>query len=599
MTKAKNLGELLNAFGGHQKDEMEEEEGKESCLSCGYDLSHSELYQHYRICERCRFHFSLSARERIDLIADAGTFKEINHSLTSLDPLSFSPKMPYRKNIFKAQSRTGLVDAAVTGLCAIGGKPTMLIVLDFGFMGGSMGCVVGEKIALAFEMATRKKLPVVSVIASGGARIQEGVLSLMQMGKTAAAAKRHAAAGHAFISVLTNPTTGEAYASFANLGDVIIAEPNSLVGFAPLKVVEQATGKPLPAGSHTSEFQLAHGMVDAVVDRTKLKDLLTLLVEQTSSRSHITSPRHERYQLAEGPRESAWETVQLARHNRRPTSVDYICRISSNFIELHGDRLYGDDPAVVCGLADVGGQPVVIIGQERGRGTEAAFRREGRAFPEGFRKAQRAMNLAAKFGLPVVTLIDTPGAQPSLEAEERGVAQAIASTLALMSNLPVPIISIVIGEGGSEGALALGVADRILMLENAIYSVISPEGAASLLFRDVKKAEEVAAALKLTAHDCRELGVIDVVLPEPDGGAHLDHDEAARLLKKFLVDELVDLQRTPARKLVNSRYRKFRKMGEYNSFFSAVVSKELSELQDRFEAFREHWARHEGGPKRR
>ncbi|MFH1485802.1 MAG: acetyl-CoA carboxylase carboxyltransferase subunit alpha/beta, partial [Chloroflexota bacterium] len=535
----KNLADFLAGLSTHRKEEEEEhleEIDEQRCLSCGFDLSSSELYRRYRVCEQCRFHYNLSARERTDLLADSGTFKETNRSLTSLDPLSFSSKTPYRKHIFEAQARTGLIDAAVTGLCTIGGKPVVLIVLDFGFMGGSMGCVVGEKIALAFETAIRKKLPVVSVVASGGARIQEGVLSLMQMAKTVAAAKRHNAAGLPFVSVLSNPTTGEAYASFANAGDIILAEPHALVGFAALRVVEQATGKPLPAGSHTAESHLERGMLDAVVDRTKLKELLGLLLELTSSRYRLTSlKRGEHYSLPELPKESAWQTVQLARHGQRPTARDYICRITSSFVELRGDRVYGDDAAIVCGLGDLGGQAAVIIGQERARIDEATPYHYRRVYPEGFRKAQRAMRLAAKFALPLITLIDTPGAYQGIEAEERGMGAAISSTMALMSDLPVPVISVVIGEGGSEGALALGVADRILMLENAIYFVISPEWAASLLFRDVNKAEEVTSALRVTAHDCKKLGVVDRVLLEPEGGAHVDHDEAARLLKRFLL----------------------------------------------------------------
>jgi acetyl-CoA carboxylase carboxyl transferase alpha subunit len=190
------------------------------------------------------------------------------------------------------------------------------------------------------------------------------------------------------------------------------------------------------------------------------------------------------------------------------------------------------------------------------------------------------MRLAAVFGLPVITLIDTPGAYPGLDAEERGIGQAIASTLALMSDLPTPIVSVIVGEGGSEGALALGVADRILMLENAIYSVISPEGAASIIYRDARKAEEMASALKLTALDCKELGVIDTVVPEPEGGAHNDPDEAARLLKNSLVRELLEAQQATLPKLVKNRYKKFRRMGEYSSYFRAAISKEVADVQD-------------------
>lgn len=559
-----------------QQDEIEEQQDTEEeyCLFCGINLSESEIYHRYRVCPECRFHHSLPARQRIALLADPGSFKEINQFLTSIDPLSFSGKEPYEERLHEAQRRTGLTEAVITGVCTIGGNPTAIAVLDFGFMGGNMGGVVGEKIALAFELATKRKIPMVTVVSSGGARVQEGMLSLMQMAKTAAAAKRLHSQRLPHIAVLTNPTSGEVYASFANLGDVILAEPKALIGFAPLRVVEQTLGKPLPEGSHTAEDHLLHGMVDQVVDRTRLRQLLSILLDLLSSRYRLTITRKGKPPpVPEHPEEQAWHTVQLARHKKRPTALDYISRMTSSFIELHGDRHYGDDRAIICGVAELSGEAVVIIGQERSHN-------EGRAYPEGFRKAQRAMRLAAVFGMPVITLIDTPGAYPGLDAEERGIGHAIASTLALMSDLPTPIVSVIIGEGGSEGALALGVADRILMMENAIYSVISPEGAASIIYRDAKKAEEMASALKLTALDCKELGVIDTVVPEPEGGAHADPDEAARLLKNIIVRELLEAQQFNLAKLIKNRYKKFRRMGEYSSYFRAAISKEVSDVQE-------------------
>ena len=559
-----------------QQDEVEEQQDTEEeyCLFCGINLSESEIYHRYQVCPECRFHHSLPARQRIALLADPGSFKEINQFLTSIDPLSFSGKEPYEERLHEAQRRTGLTEAVITGVCTIGGNPTAIAVLDFGFMGGNMGGVVGEKIALAFELATRRKIPMVTVVSSGGARVQEGMLSLMQMAKTAAAAKRLHSQRLPHIAVLTNPTSGEVYASFANLGDVILAEPKALIGFASLRVVEQTSGKPLPEGSHTAEDHLLHGMVDQVVDRTRLRQLLSILLDLLSSRYRLTITRKGKPSpVPEHPEEQAWHTVQLARHKKRPTALDYISRMTSSFIELHGDRHYGDDRAIICGVAELSGEAVVIIGQERSHN-------EGRAYPEGFRKAQRAMRLAAVFGMPVITLIDTPGAYPGLDAEERGIGHAIASTLALMSDLPTPIVSVIIGEGGSEGALALGVADRILMMENAIYSVISPEGAASIIYRDAKKAEEMASALKLTALDCKELGVIDTVVPEPEGGAHADPDEAARLLKNIIVRELLEAQQFNLTKLIKNRYKKFRRMGEYSSYFRTAISKEVSDVQE-------------------
>jgi len=552
-------------------DELYEED--EYCLYCGTDLSDSESYRRYRVCPQCRFHHHIPARHRIDLLADPGSFKETNSFLTSLDPLSFSAREPYEERIQEAQRRTGLTEAVVTGVCTIGGNPTVIAVLDFGFMGGNMGGVVGEKVALAFELATKRRIPMISVVSSGGARLQEGILSLMQMAKTAAAAKRLHAHRLPHISILTNPTSGEVYASFANLGDVILAEPKALIGFASLRVVQETSGRPLAEGSHTAEDHLNHGMIDQIVDRTRMRQLLSILLDLLSARYRLTlTKRGKPHPTPDRPGEQAWQTVQLARHQERPTAQDYISRIATSSVELHGDRHYGDDEAVVCAISELSGEAVMLIGQQR-------THNEGQAYPEGFRKAQRAMRLAAVFGLPVVTLIDTPGAYPSIDSEERGIGQAIASTLALMSDLPVPIVSAIIGQGGSEGALALGVADRILMQENAIYSVISPESAASIIYRDASKAEEMASALKLTAADCRELSVVDAIVPEPEGGAHVDHDEAARLLKNAIVRELLEAQQFTLAKLVKNRYKKFRRIGEYSSYFRASISKEVSDLQ--------------------
>ncbi len=575
----RNLADLFGSVVRKGDKEPPPPTGRETCLVCGSTLVDSELYSRYRVCPTCRFHYSMTARERIDSLVDTGTFRETNRSVTSLDPLSFSSRVSYRQNVFRDQQRTGLTEAVVTGNCAIGGTPTVLIIMDFGFMGGSMGCVVGEKVALAMEHAAKRKIPVVAVVTSGGARIQEGILSLMQMAKTSFATSRLYAKGLPFISVLSNPATGQAYASFANLADVILAEPGAIVGLAPMRAIRESSEKPLPAGSHTAESHLVHGMVDGVVDRGQLRDLLAVLLDLLGAQYRITARRKRPTTEAEPPRPEAWRTVQLARHESRPTAIDYIGHIVSNFVELHGDRAHGDDPAIVTGLGHLGGQTVVVVGQERGRADEAVDRNDGRTSPEGFRKAQRAIRLASKFQVPLLTLIDTPGPFQSLDAEERGLGNSIAQTMSQMSALEAPSIAVVIGEGGSEGALALGVASRVLMMENAIYSVISPEDAAGLIYQDQGKAEEVAESLKLTAQDCREMGIVDIVVQEPPGGAHKNPDEAARQLRRVLLQELADLQTRSARRLMSERYKKFRKMGEYSSHFRAAITREVNSLQ--------------------
>jgi acetyl-CoA carboxylase carboxyl transferase subunit alpha len=263
-------------------------------------------------------------------------------------------------------------------------------------------------------------------------------------------------------------------------------------------------------------------------------------------------------------RADAWRRVQLARHPKRPHALDYIERVFTDFQEMHGDRVFGDDPAIVCGGAFLGGRPVMVVGEQKGRDTkQKLYRNFGMPKPEGYRKALRVMQLASKFGRPVITLLDTPGAYPGIDAEERGQAEAIARNLREMARLAVPVITICIGEGGSGGALALGVGNRVLMLENAIYSVISPESCAAIIWRDSTKAELAAAALKLTADELLKLGVIDTIVGEPAGGAHEDADAAARLLSESLLQALEGLSNLLPDQLVEQRYSKFRHMGDF------------------------------------
>lgn len=257
-----------------------------------------------------------------------------------------------------------------------------------------------------------------------------------------------------------------------------------------------------------------------------------------------------------------WQRVQLARHPDRPYTLDYIRNMLTDFVELHGDRYFADDPAIVGGLAMLDDHRIAVIGHQKGRDIkENLFRNFGMAHPEGYRKARRIMNLAAKYNLPVLSLLDTPGAYPGIGAEERGQAEAIARNLLEMSHLPVPIIIAIIGEGASGGALGIGVGDVILMLENCWYSVISPEGCAAILWRDNAKASQAAEVMKLTAADLLELKIIDKIIKEPHGGAHWDHEEAARILKKDILEEITRLKKIPSAELINKRIEKFSQMG--------------------------------------
>jgi len=589
----KSLTDLLISIVPHRHP-APSPQAPSACSNCHTDFTHGSwpLFQHYRVCDVCGQHFQLPARERIQRLADAGTFHEVNSSLASVDPLSFSDRLPYRQRLDEARKRTGVAEAVVTGTCRIGGVQTVLAVLDFAFLGGSMGSVVGEKITLAFELATRRRLPVVTVSTSGGARMQEGMLSLVQMAKTAAAARRLHEARQPFISVLADPTTGGIYASYASLGDVIIAEPHALIGFAGPRVVEQTMHQLAPDESHRAEYLLQHGAIDQIVDRPLLRDRLGALLEVLSWRNRSVVPAaYELSPVASSMDDSrpAWEIVQLARRTDRPTSLQHIQAITREFLELRGDRLGGDDPAVAIGLAQLAGRPVAIIAEERGSGGPDDPTRGGRPLPEGYRKALRMMGLANKFGLPLLTFIDTPGAYAGQEAEQRGLSRALAECLSYMSGIATQTVAVVVGEGGSGGAIALGVADRVLMLENATYSVISPEGAAAILYHDASRAEEVARSLRITAFDCKELGVVDEVVPEPNGGAHLDPARASQLLEASIIRSLTELQRVPLRKTMKARYQKFRRMGQYNHHFNLAVAREVATLQGWMEGFREHW----------
>ncbi|HTE86531.1 MAG TPA: acetyl-CoA carboxylase carboxyltransferase subunit alpha/beta [Dehalococcoidia bacterium] len=571
----RNLADLFWGLRDHHGSDAEVDEGElATCLNCQAALAGSRDYSEFRVCPSCRFHYTIGAPERIDLLVDSGTFRETQRSLISIDPLSFAGQASYRHRIFDEQRRTGLSDAIITGTASIRGEPIVLAVIDFRFLGGSLGCVVGERLTLALELAARRKLPAVVIVASGGIRIQEGLLSLVQVAKMVAAAERLGAAGLPLISLLANPTIGAAYAGFVGLSDIIAAEPGAIVGYSTTRALEESSGGHLPHGSHTAEFQLEHGLIDRIVDRAQQRDFLAGLLAMLASSYRLTSTRNPARVAAPAGTAVAWNQVQLARHEQRPTALEYIGRMTNTFIELKGDRIDGDDSAVVCGIGQIGGESVVLIGQERQHGHAAPIR------PEGFRKARRAMLLAGKLGLPVITLIDTAGAAVDVPAEQHGLGSAVANCLATASALEVPSVGVIIGEGGNEAALAFGVANRLLMMENAVFTPISPEIAASILYRDASKAEAAAAALRLTASDCARLGIIDGIIAEPVGGAHAAHEEASRELKQAILQELTDIQRESPRSLVNQRYRKLRNRGRYSNYLGMRIRRELSDLRD-------------------
>lgn len=521
----KKTGEKITSIHSRNRRKPEAPEGiLKKCNKCGAAILTDEVINGKYICPKCHGYFRIPAYKRIELVTDAGSFEEwdakIDEGERPENPLDFRG---YTEKVEALRVKTGLDEAVITGKATICGYPVVIGVCDGRFMMASMGHAVGEKITRAVERATEERLPVVLFTCSGGARMQEGIISLMQMAKTSAALKRHSDAGFLYIPVLTDPTTGGVTASFAMLGDIILAEPGALIGFAGPRVIEQTIGQKLPEGFQRAEFLLEHGFVDRIVTRDEMKEVLGQILKMHT----VTDEKKEdcpekkkenRKNISAGKENvSDWERVLKSREKERPVGKDYIDRLFTDFVELHGDRYYKDDPAVVGGIAYFHGKAVTVIAQCKGKTTKENLERNfAMPSPEGYRKALRLMKQAEKFQRPVICFVDTPGAFCGMEAEERGQGEAIARNLYEMSALKVPVLSIVIGEGGSGGALALAVADEVWMMENAVYSVLSPEGFASILWKDSKRASEAAGVMRLTAADLKELKVIEEIICEPE-----------------------------------------------------------------------------------
>ena len=535
------------------------------CNKCGAAIIAEDVKNGYYICPKCHGYFRVHAYRRIEMIADEGSFEEWDKEMAFVNPLDFKG---YEDKINHLKERTNLNEAVVTGKILINGNPAVVGVCDGRFMMASMGWIVGEKIARAVERATQEKLPVIIFTCSGGARMQEGIVSLMQMAKTSAALKKHSDAGQLYVSVLTDPTTGGVTASFAMLGDIILAEPKALIGFAGPRVIEQTIGQKLPKGFQRSEFLLDHGFVE------ELKDVLAQILEmhRLADASEVKAAlKDEAKQNADDQSETvkeqikdsldAWERVQISRKKDRPVGTDYIDALFTDFMELHGDRYFKDDHAIVGGIAYFHGIPVTVIAQAKGKTTKENLDRNfSMPSPDGYRKALRLMKQAEKFSRPVICFVDTPGAFCGLEAEERGQGEAIARNLFELSGLKVPVLSVVIGEGGSGGALAMAVADEVWMLENAVYSVLSPEGFASILWKDSKRASEAAEVMKLTAGDLKRLGIIEQVIPEPEGFTDENMEGVCEDLDGRIAAFLENYTEYSVDELTARRYDRFRGM---------------------------------------
>ena len=536
------------------------------CKKCGQMVLSEEVRENGYICPKCGGYVRMHAKRRIKMLVDKGTFEPWFEGLEISNPLG---DKEYEKKLLEVKEKTKLEEAVITGKALINGSEVALAVMDGRFLMASMGEIVGEKITRTVEKATEENLPLVIVACSGGARMQEGIISLMQMAKTSAALKRHSESGNLYISVLTDPTTGGVTASFAMLGDIIMAEPDALIGFAGPRVIEQTIGQKLPKGFQKSEFLLEHGFIDLIVERQNLKNKLSEIIKLHYSKKIKNNLKQV---LADDVNNNVenktfqnnltpWEKVQISRENKRPTGLDYIEKLVENFTELHGDRYFGDDSAIVGGIGTINNKPVTVIAQVKGHNTKENISRNfGMPSPEGYRKALRLMKEAEKFHRPIICFVDTPGAFCGLEAEERGQGEAIARNLFEMSAIKVPILSIFVGEGGSGGALAMAVANEVWMLENSVYSILSPEGYASILWKDGKKADKAAEAMKMTADDLKQLNVIEKIFKEPVDYNVTTLEFVTDRLKAEMDQFLISKSHLSGEEIVNERYNRFRRM---------------------------------------
>ena len=540
------------------------------CPFCGRELDKDKVIKRKYVCYECGYYFRVRTNNRIKMVADRGSFEQWFEDLVESNPLSFEG---YEEKLEATREKTGLTEAVTVGKCRIYGEEAVIGVCDSRFLMGSMGHVVGERITAAVERATKLRLPVFIFCCSGGARMQEGIISLMQMAKTTAAIKKHSDAGLFYCTILTDPTTGGVTASFATVGDVIMAEPGALIGFAGPRVIKQTIGQDLPEGFQRAEFQVEKGFADGIVKREDLRKTIYYLIVANRPKEGVFRVRRQseedkRFMYTEILKEltwksrslTAWEKVKAVRQAIRPSAKDYMDYIFDFFVEAKGDRAYGDDQAIMGGIAMLNGQPITVIADMKGNTIEECQKRNfGMPLPEGYRKALRLMKQAEKFGRPIVSFVNTAGAYCGIEAEERGQGEAIARNLLEMSALKVPVLCIVIGEGGSGGALATAVGNEVWMMENATYSILSPEGFASILWKDASAAPKASEVMNITSQDLNRLGVVEKIIPE-FGGANPNTVEA---IGEYMRDEIVKFLDACEGKdwetFAEERYNRFRK----------------------------------------
>ncbi|CAN5592134.1 hypothetical protein BH09CHL1_BH09CHL1_11940 [soil metagenome] len=536
-----------------------------NCPSCGAELAGVELYERYRVCPGCRRHFGMPARERIRLLVAPGGYQETSGELVSLDPVRFHDHLPVADRLSETQERSVISEAVITGLADVGGHQVVLVALDAGFTGGAIGVLAGEKLALAFDLALSRRLPLIALCAGGAVRTQDGMLAVLQTAKVATLAARMHRAGIPMISVITHPTTGGVLTGLANQADIILAEPGAVAGGAP------AAGQGQIPGAASAEALLEAGMIDDIVERPALMLRLATIVHLLCTRGTLSVPATPLPAL--GAAAPTWEAIRIGHHADRPSASSIARKLVAEFQPFHGDRIQRDDPGLLTGIGRFEGMTVGVIAHERQLIGDAQQPLSASAY----RKAARMMQFAGRLELPLISFVDTPGAAGGIDAELTGISMAIGQNLNLMGQLPAPVIAVITGQAGGTGALANALGDRILASEFGLFTMPIVEGAqAHPFFR--RALQTTHNQLAMGAREAKELGVVDLVIPEPEGGAHLDSDGALSTIKMAVALSLGEVLSSGARKLSDDRMRRARMLGLAAAEGDDTVRRELREL---------------------
>tara|TARA_B100000700_G_scaffold101473_1_gene114367 strand:+ start:5634 stop:7394 length:1761 start_codon:yes stop_codon:yes gene_type:complete len=525
----------------------------DSCLKCDFNLKESELYDTYKVCSSCDFHFYIKPYDRLDLLTDRESFVEFNQELTNVHEYLQDELPEYKKRTKSDVERTGLNDAVITGIGTMGGNNCVIILMDFSFMGGNLGLISGEKISLAIDEAVSKKIPIVSIISSSGTRIEEGILSLMQMAKVTLSMANAKSNNIPSLSLLTNPCTGQAYITLATYSDIILSEPGASVGMSPLKDLKGDYGS-VDFESRASDSMLKRGLIDSIVNRNQHKEQISRIIDLLNNNHKLVYENKEsnkpNFSLSNL---SIEERVKISLSDKRPSSSIFLKKVFENFFEIKGDRLLDNSDRIITGLAQLGSQTVMVVAQENTNDNNSI---DGLKSSD-FRKCTRAINLASRFKIPLITFIDTVGHNITYNEEIKGIGTSLGETMLSMAQMSSPSISVLISRGGSEAALSLDISDRRLMLENAIL-VMGDN-------RDYKDSLNKPSIIG--AKECKDLKIVDSVIPEPVGGIHMNPDECFSLLRKFLMIELAMLNKKSERSRFKDKYKKFRNISDFNNSY--------------------------------